>query len=133
MSPSISWLREYRGFALYKSDPVTYAPGAFLRAISKIPFTEARMGSTMMQIVVSLISGAVGGNIAGAIMKNFSLGPIGNTIVGLIGGGLGGQLLSMTGMLQSGGTAADVGGSAVGGAVLMAIVGLIKGQMTKTT
>jgi len=91
------------------------------------------MGSTMMQIVVSLISGAVGGNIAGAIMKNFSLGPIGNTIVGLIGGGLGGQLLSMTGMLQSGGTAADVGGSAVGGAVLMAIVGLIKGQMTKTT
>jgi uncharacterized membrane protein YeaQ/YmgE (transglycosylase-associated protein family) len=104
-----------------------------LRAISKIPFTEARMGSTMMQIIVSLISGAVGGNIAGAIMKNFSLGPIGNTIVGLIGGGLGGQLLSMTGMLQSGGTAADVGGSAVGGAVLMAIVGLIKGQMAKTT
>ncbi len=91
------------------------------------------MGSTMMQIIVSLISGGVGGNIAGAIMKNFSLGPIGNTIVGLIGGGLGGQLLSMTGMLQSGGTVADVGGSAVGGAVLMAIVGLIKGQMAKTT
>jgi uncharacterized membrane protein YeaQ/YmgE (transglycosylase-associated protein family) len=94
---------------------------------------EANMGSTMMQLIVALISGGVGGNIAGAILKNFSLGPVGNTIVGLIGGGLGGQLLSMTGLLQSGGTVADIGGSAVGGGVLMAIVGLIKTQMAKTT
>jgi len=43
------------------------------------------MGSTMMQIIVSLISGGVGGNVAGAILKNLSLGPVGNTIVGLIG------------------------------------------------
>ena len=59
------------------------------------------MGTTMMQLVVSLISGGVGGNIAGALLKNFSLGPIGNTIVGLIGGGAGGQLLSAMGVLQS--------------------------------
>ena len=93
------------------------------------------MGSTMMQLIVALISGGVGGNLAGAILKNFSLGPVGNTIVGLIGGGLGGQLLSMAGLLQNGGggTVADIGGSAVGGGVLMAIVGLIKNQMAKTT
>ena len=84
------------------------------------------MGSTMMQVIVALISGGVGGNIAGAIMKNFSLGPVGNTIVGLIGGGLGGQLLLMAGVLQKGGTVADIAGSAVGGGVLMVIVGLIK-------
>jgi len=94
---------------------------------------EKNMGSTMMQLIVALISGGVGGNIAGAIMKNFSLGPVGNTIVGLIGGGLGGQLLSMAGLLQNGGTVADIGGSAVGGGVLMAIVGLIKNQMAKST
>lgn len=87
--------------------------------------------TTMMQLIVSLISGGVGGNIAGAILKKFNLGPVGNTIVGLIGGGLGGQLLSMAGMLQNGGTIADVGGSAVGGGVLMLIVGMIKNAMAK--
>ncbi len=84
------------------------------------------MGSTLMQTIVAVISGGVGGNIAGAIMKNFSLGPVGNTIVELIGGGLGGQLLSMAGVLQNGGTVADIAGSAVGGGGLMVIVGLIK-------
>jgi len=64
------------------------------------------MGSTMTQVIVALISGGVGGNIAGAVMKNLSLGAVGNTIVGLIGGGLGGQLLLMAGVLQKGGTVA---------------------------
>ena len=90
------------------------------------------MGTTMMQLVVSLISGGVGGNIAGALLKNFSLGPIGNTIVGLIGGGAGGQLLSAMGVLQSSGMVGDIAGSGVGGAVLMIIVGLIKNAMAKS-
>jgi len=87
------------------------------------------MGGTVTQIIVALISGGVGGNIAGALLKNFSLGPVGNTIVGVLGGGLGQQLLSATGMLQSSGMVGDIGGSAVGGAVLMAIVGVIKNMM----
>jgi uncharacterized membrane protein YeaQ/YmgE (transglycosylase-associated protein family) len=99
----------------------------------------------LVPLIVQLISGAVGGNIAGALMKKFNLGPIGNSIAGLVGGGLGGQLLSM---LTAGGTSAamaatssgldlssilsSVCGGGVGGAVVMAIVGLIKGQMTKS-
>jgi hypothetical protein len=92
-------------------------------------------------LVIQLISGAVGGNIAGAILSKFSLGPIGNSIVGILGGGLGGQLL---GMLMGGATAAatapttDVGsilasvaGGGVGGAVLMAIVGMLKQKFAK--
>jgi len=75
----------------------------------------------------------VGGNIAGALLKKFSLGPIGNTIVGLIGGGLGEQLLGSTGLLQSSGMIGDIGGSAVGGAILMAIVGAIKNAMASKT
>ena len=43
-------------------------------------------------------------------MKNFNLGPIGNSIAGLIGGGLGGQLV---GMLTSGG-ASTAGMAATG-------------------
>lgn len=52
-----------------------------------------------------LVSGVVGGNLAGALLKKFNLGPIGNSIAGLVGGGLGGQLL---GMLTSGGAASAV-------------------------
>ncbi|HKD45392.1 MAG TPA: hypothetical protein VKD24_07010 [Candidatus Angelobacter sp.] len=91
------------------------------------------MGSTLVQLIVSLISGGVGGNIAGALLKNFSLGPLGNTIVGLIGGGLGGQLLSATGMLQSTGMVGDIAGSAVGGGILMTIIGLLRTAMTKSS
>lgn len=83
------------------------------------------MGTTLVQLIINIISGGVGGNIAGAILKKYSLGPIGNTILGLIGGGLGGQLLSTFGG-QTGGMVGEIAGSAVGGGVLMAIVGLIK-------
>ena len=79
--------------------------------------------------VLKAANGGVGGNIAGALLKKFSLGPVGNTIVGLIGGGLGQQLLSATGLLQSTGMVGDIGGSVVGGGILMTIVGLIKNAM----
>jgi hypothetical protein len=88
-------------------------------------------------LLLQLVSGAAGGNIAGALLKKFSLGPTGNSIVGILGGGLGGQLL---GMLGAGGGAAaggmDIGsiissvaGGGVGGGVLMAIIGLIRSRM----
>ena len=42
-------------------------------------------------LIIQLISGAIGGNAAGAASKDVSLGPLGNTIVGALGGGVGGQ------------------------------------------
>jgi uncharacterized membrane protein YeaQ/YmgE (transglycosylase-associated protein family) len=59
-------------------------------------------------IVTDLIAGGVGGNIAGALLKKFDLGPIGKTVAGLIGGVGGGGLLSML-------TAGGAGASATGG------------------
>jgi len=102
------------------------------------------MNSSWLPLILSLVSGGVGGNIAGALMKKFNLGPIGNSLAGIVGGGVVGQVL---GMLTSGGAAAatasgggmdlssiltSVGGGGVGGAVVMAIIGLIKSQMSKT-
>lgn len=93
-------------------------------------------------LLIQLVTGAVGGNVAGAAMKKFSLGTVGNSIVGILGGGLGGQLL---GMLGGGGADAAAGGAdmgsmlssvaggGVGGAVLLAIVGAIKQSMGKKT
>ena len=97
-----------------------------------------------LPLIVSLVSGGVGGNIAGALMQKFNLGPIGNTLAGIVGGGVGGQLLTM---ITSGGAAAaaaapasgmdlssilsSVGGGGIGGAIVMAVIGLIKAQMSK--
>jgi len=91
------------------------------------------MGLALTQIIVGLISGGVGGNIAGALLKKFSLGPVGNTIVGIIGGGVGSQIIGMLMPATAGGGGSgmigDIAGSAVGGGILMAIVGVIKNAM----
>ena len=34
-------------------------------------------------LIIQLISGAVGGNVAGSLLKNISLGTLGNSLVGL--------------------------------------------------
>ena len=93
--------------------------------------------SNILAIIIQLVSGALGGNAAGALMKKFSLGTVLNPIVGIIGGGLGGQLLGALGVgTATGGVdlASVVGsilGGGVGGGVLMAIIGLIKKALGK--
>ena len=103
----------------------------------------------IVNLLISLVSGAVGGNIAGAAMKDKSLGGLGNSIAGIVGGGVGGWLLSAMGVLGkaapavAGAAAAggmDIGsligniaGSGVGGAIVMLIVGFIKSAQSKTS
>jgi hypothetical protein len=91
-------------------------------------------------LLIQLVSGAAGGNIAGAALKKFSLGTVGNSIVGILGGGLGGQILGMLGGggasaagggLDAGSILSSVAGGGVGGGALMAIVGLIRQKMAK--
>jgi uncharacterized membrane protein YeaQ/YmgE (transglycosylase-associated protein family) len=82
-------------------------------------------------IFTSLVSGAIGGNIAGAIFKKLSLGGWGNTAAGIIGGGVGGSILNS--MLGSNGITeglfGNIFGSAIGGAVLLLVVGAIRNSM----
>ncbi|MEY2608109.1 MAG: hypothetical protein QOH31_5963 [Verrucomicrobiota bacterium] len=49
------------------------------------------MNATIINLIIQLLSGAAGGNIIGNILKQYNLGPIGNSIAGIVGGGLGGQ------------------------------------------
>lgn len=89
-----------------------------------------------LPLIVQLVSGAVGGNIAGSLLKNASFGKIGNSILGILGGGIGGYLLSFLGIDTSGGMdlagiLGSVAGGGVGGGVLMAIIGLIKKAISK--
>ncbi len=87
---------------------------------------------SLLPLLVQVVSGAVGGNAAGAAMKDKSLGTIGNSIVGVIGGGLGGQILNALDIaVQTGGAdvstvAGNIGTGGVGGAVLLIVIALIR-------
>ncbi|MBA3386942.1 MAG: hypothetical protein H0T95_10055 [Chthoniobacterales bacterium] len=94
----------------------------------------------IISLLIQAVSGAVGGNVAGAAMKDNTLGVIGNSLAGIVGGGLGGTILqAVMGSTAAGGGGMDmqsilanVGGGGVGGAILMAIIGIIKNKMAKT-
>jgi len=99
------------------------------------------MWGGIVGLIIQLISGGVGGNIAGSALKQYDLGIIGNTIAGVIGGGVGAQIIGA--LLGSGARAAAAGAGdldigsiigqiasgGVGGGILMVIVGLIKQAM----
>jgi len=93
-----------------------------------------------MELIISLLSGALGGVGAGKLMPNSSLGTLWNAVSGIAGGGIGGQII---GMLTGGAAAAagggmdpmsiltSVAGGGVGGGVVMMVIGLIKKAMNK--
>jgi len=93
----------------------------------------------MINLIIQLISGAVGGNVAGSAMKDYNLGPLGNSIAGIIGGGIGGQILShfSPAMAQAattldwGAIIGQIASGGIGGGILMVIVGMLKGAMGK--
>jgi len=93
----------------------------------------------IVSLLIQLLSGAAGGNLAGKLLKQFDLGPVGNSIAGIVGGGLGGQILgALTGSAAPAAGGLDIGsilssvlGGGVGGGLLMAIIGFIKSAMNK--
>ena len=94
-----------------------------------------------MDLIIQMAAGLVGGNAAGAALKNLSLGTAGNSIVGAVGGGLGGLLMGLLGLYPAAAGAASgmemgaiiqsvvVGGA--GGVVLTAILGFVKRAMVR--
>ena len=94
------------------------------------------MSGMVINLIIQIFAGAIGGNAAGGAMKNIDLGTIGNSIAGAIGGGVGGQILAaLIPMLANAGTTMDIGalagqavGGGVAGAIVTAIVGAIKNK-----
>jgi hypothetical protein len=80
-----------------------------------------------VSLLVQVLSGAAGGNIAGVINKAKSLGPMLNTVLGALGGVAGGQALggSLTGMLGNA-TVGNVTASALVGLLLPLVGGMLK-------
>jgi uncharacterized membrane protein YeaQ/YmgE (transglycosylase-associated protein family) len=106
------------------------------------------MDPNTINLIISLISGILGGNIAGSLLSERNIGAIANTISGLVGGGITGWILKALGVIavatyaghtgaapaaaapassfDLGSLLANIGGSGVGGGILAWIVTLIK-------
>jgi hypothetical protein len=97
------------------------------------------LSGTIVTLILQIIAGAIGGNVAAAGMNNVDLGKVGSSIAGALGGGGGGTILgALAPSLTAAASGVDfktviaqvVGGS-VGGAILTVIVGMLKGMMAK--
>ena len=90
----------------------------------------------MVQILINLIAGALGGAATGKSSPTFDLGTVGNIISGLVGGGVLGQIATLalpsvlaaaqSGNLSVGGVISQLVAGGAGGAILTAIIGAIK-------
>jgi hypothetical protein len=93
------------------------------------------MSATLINLLIQVIAGALGGNAVGSALKNLSLGPTGNTIAGAIGGGVGCQILTAfipmltSGNMDVGAIIGQIVGGGVAGAIVTAIIGAIKNAM----
>ena len=84
---------------------------------------------TLIPLAIQLISGAIGGNIVGAILKKLSLGAVGNALAGMVGGILCGQVID--GRLPIEGIASDFLSGGAGGGALMLAMGVVKKLVNK--
>ncbi len=84
-----------------------------------------------MEWLISILSGVVGGNLAGVANKLKSLGPVLNSVLGGAGGALGGLLNGKTDVLGGmGSTGSNVAAGGVLGFLLPLIVGFLKKKTT---
>jgi hypothetical protein len=98
------------------------------------------MDASIISLLLSLVSGAAGGNVAGALFKNLSLGTLWNSVSGIIGGGLGAKILGGlipalavgSGGLDIGSIIGQVAGGGIGGGALMAVISMIRTAMAKS-
>jgi uncharacterized membrane protein YeaQ/YmgE (transglycosylase-associated protein family) len=91
-----------------------------------------------MNMIIQIIAGLVGGNAAGAGLKNLSLGTAGNSIVGAVGGLVSSFVAGKLGLSADAVANLDIGAiiqsvvaGGAGGAVLTAILGAVKKAVAK--
>ena len=94
----------------------------------------------IIPLIIGLLSGAAGGNIAGSLLKS-GMGTMGRSLTGIVGGGGLAAALAMLGggdasaaaadtanAMSVGGIVKSLGGGLVGGGLLTTILGMVTGK-----
>jgi hypothetical protein len=93
----------------------------------------------IIDLIASLISGAIGGNMVGGALNDQSLGSPGDSLLGILGGGIVGVILQSLGVATGFGSdvldaASLIGNIAIcglGGVLVTVVIGLIKGATAR--
>ena len=86
-----------------------------------------RMNAVSIEaILVLLFIGAIAGWLAGALVRGFGFGLVGNIVVGIVGAALASFLLPMAGISIAGGIIGSIIHSTIGAVVLLLLIKLIK-------
>lgn len=94
------------------------------------------MPDLLINLIIQVVAGAIGGYAIGAGVRDINLGTLGNTVAGAIGGGVGGQALQAliptlalaAGNIDIGSLIGQAVGGGVAGAILTAIIGVVKNK-----
>ncbi len=81
-----------------------------------------------MDLLYTLIIGAVAGWLAGLLFKGGGFGILGNIIIGIVGGFIGFWLFGKLGISLGTGTISTILTSAAGAIVLLFVAGLFRGN-----
>ena len=96
-----------------------------------------------MDLLISLIAGAIGGNIAGGLVPRLDTGLLVNSLLGVIGGAVGGYVLGFLGVgglaqtapydaaLDHTALVTEVAAGGIGGAVCLLLAGLLRNMVTR--
>ena len=92
-----------------------------------------------LSLIIQLVSGAIGGNVAGKLIPSINQGGLINSIGGIVGGGLGGQILGAVlggaapeaGGADIGGIIGSLAGGGVGGGVVLAVISFVRNKLGK--
>lgn len=96
-----------------------------------------------MDLLISLIAGAIGGNIAGGLFKTLNLGLAINSLAGVAGGALGGHVFGLLGLgglaqtpadsaaLDPAALGAQIAAGGLGGGALLLLAGLLRNVLTR--
>ena len=93
--------------------------------------------ASYLPLILQLLAGAFGGNLAAKLFPGISMGFLGNSLAGILGGGIGALVL---GLLGPGGPQAEmdltsvlesVAGGGLGGGIIMAGIGALRKAFVK--
>jgi hypothetical protein len=94
------------------------------------------MSSIIVDLIILLIAGVIGGNAIGKSLPKYDLGALGNTVAGAIGGGPGANGCGDAGLVGAAGCGLGAGsiigpliGGGVSGAILTIMVSVFKSRM----